>query len=105
MRSDWGGTELDWMGNGVGLDGERGQTGWGTGSDWMGNGIGLEVQVLRGISSQGPQHVFWICLDQIVESNNISSQKKIGFMDELKCKWTFGYSWNVEGILEISRVC
>ena len=24
----------DWMGNGVGLDGERGRTGCGTGSDW-----------------------------------------------------------------------
>ena len=43
------------MGNGVGLDGERGRTRWGTGSDWgrmgsdwgrtgsdwMGNGVGL----------------------------------------------------------------
>ena len=28
------------MGNGVGLDGERGRTGWETGSDW-GNGVGL----------------------------------------------------------------
>ena len=34
--------------------------------------------------SHSPQHVFWTCLDQIVKSKDMSSQKNTGFLDGLK---------------------
>ena len=43
-----------------------------------------EDPISNGDFSHGPQYVFWTCLDEIVKSKDVSSQKNTGFLDGLK---------------------
>ena len=64
--------------SGVGADGEEG--GWTNGVKQA----GWDRTGSLGVYLNGPEHVFWICLDQIVKSKDMSYQKNTNFLDGLK---------------------